>query len=436
MAIDCLNPPCYPDFPISSIVSVFGSSPTVTNSDCSTILLYLVDEEGLVDQSDAGSDPLLSTDNRTIQISNTSQVDLYFSPCSRLYWELKKFLSWDVGTLKRPKTITLGYFDSDNETMLEALESIYSCNKCFNVVSHITYDKNGTALFDTTDSVDLAEWATLNGTKFAVLPTVDYATTGAQLKDNGYTFSANVLLNDICIPELDANCEKTGNLVDTYDVTHLGLAAVLTSISDSSQNYAFTAKLTPKENAFPNLATTLVSDLATVRTITGVDPLAGGINPLANQYTNTYVSVNQEGQYWEGVTSTGKYIDEIIHQIYIKKSLERDSFELLNINNSVAISDLGILSNTITTAIRNIVSKGLISNTPNSINVNDVFNTTGLTEENVVAQGEGWVLMVYGTTQTNVDTRISPTFILCYVRPGSLHFVSLGLCQSNISEVQ
>lgn len=435
MAIDCSNPPCYPDFPLSAIVDIFGSAPTVTNSDCSMNLFYLVDEAGLVDQSDAGSDPLLTTEDRTIQISSASQVELYFDPCSRLYWEMKKFFSWNVGTLKRPKTITLGYFDSDNETMVEALEDIYTCNKCFNVVSHITYDKNGTALYDTTQSVDLAEWATLNGTKFAVLPTVDYATTGSQLKDNAYNFSASVLLNDVCIPELDGDCEDTGNLVDTYDINHLGLAAVLTSISDTSDNYAFTAKFTPKEDAFANLATTLISQLATIRIITGVDPLAGGIQPLANQYTNVYVQQDGSGQYWEGLTSTGRYIDEMMHRIYIQKQLEKDIFKLFKENNSVAISDLAQLQNTLVNTISGIVDKGLISNVAGSIDLQEVLDRTGLSEDNVYLQGDGYVILQYQTTETNVNSRISPTFIICYVRSGSLHFSSIGLCQSTIAEV-
>lgn len=435
MPIDCLNPPCKTRLPISSVVNIYGTFNRPENTDCSMNILYLVDEAGLVDQSDPTSNPLLTTDNRTIQISSPDQVKLYFSPCSRIYWELvSRFFTWEVGTLQRPSTITLGYFDSDNETMLEALDEIYKCFKCFKVVTHTLYDKNNVALYDTEESIDLAEWTELSKNHFAVVPTVDYVSVGGQLKSLGYDYSANILLNETCVNELDDNCEETDTIINTYDVNHLGLAAVLASISDKSNSYSHTVKFTPKNNAFYGLATADLS-LEDTRLVTGVNPFNGGVDSLSNQHTNVYHNVGGSDIFIEGLTNTGRYIDEIIHKIYMKKQIESDIFDLFLYNNSVAISDLTQLQNTLVSTIGKFEGQGLISKTANSLNLSQVLERTGLSEDNVFLQGNGWVLLNYQTTPANVNSRISPTFIFCYVRPGSMHFASVGLCQSEIAEV-
>lgn len=434
MPIDCLNPPCSIQLPISSIVSVFGSLPEPSISDCSNNLLYLTDEPGLVTQADPTSGAALSTSDRILVVGSSSEVDVYFSPCSRLYWELKKYFEWSKGELKRPPHIVLGYFDSANETLLEGLEAISNCFNCYKVFTHTLYDINNAVLFDTAESVDLAEWATLQETKFAVIPTVDYVNTGNQLLTGGYSYSANVLLNEVCIPELDDNCQATVNKVNSYDITHLGLAAVLSSISDTTNDYSFTVKFTPKGDAFSNLETALLN-LTDTRSVTGVNPFNGGINVLSNQYTNVYHNVGGTEMYLEGLTSTGRYIDEIIHRIYIKQRLESDIFDLFKNNNSVSISDLSKLQNVLALTVRSLVSKNMISDVTGSLNINSVLDKTGMKQSNIFLQGNGWVILNYNTTSENLNSRISPTFIICYVRPGSMHFASIGLCQSEIAEV-
>ncbi|MDB4461531.1 hypothetical protein N9043_01125 [bacterium] len=434
MAIDCLNPPCSPQLPISSIVNIFGAPTVADNTDCSMNLLYLVDDEGLIDQFDETSEPLFTTTDRILQLGSFDEVKLHFSPCSRTYWELQKFFSWEVGELQRPPTITLGYFDSSSETMLEALEDISKCFDCYNVVSHITYDKDGAPLFDTTESVDIAEWTSLDRTKFSVIPTVDYEATASQLKANDYDYSASVILNDVCTPELDEDCLETDVMLDTYDVNHLGLAAVLTSMSSTSADYSFTSKFTPKNGAFGNLATSQF-DLATTRDATGVNPFNGGVDALSAYHANVYHNVGGTDMFMEGLTSTGRYIDEIIHRIHIQETIEKDIFALFRNNNSVALSDLSRLQNTLSVTVRGLASQGLIATTSKAIDVDDVLDKTGLSEDNIYLEGDGFVILNYATTPANINSRISPTFIICYVRPGSTHFASIGLCQSEISEV-
>lgn len=426
MAINCLNPPCSPQLPLSSIISIFGNNEPVFNTDCSMNLLYLIDEEGKVDQSDAGSSAFLTTSNRVVQIASVEEVKLHFSACSRVYWELTKFFSWTVGILERPPTITLGYFDSTNETMLEALEEITACFNCYTVFSHVAYDKNYTPLYDTEESTNLAEFSTSLENKFAILPTVDYKVTGKLLKDNDFEYSATAVLNEVCIPVLDANCVETAALQNVYDIQHLGLAAVLTSISSSSDDYAFTAKFTPKNNAFYNLSTSLLT-LADVRLATGVNPLLGGINTLSPQYTNIYHSVNYTPMYLEGLTSTGTYIDYIIHRIHIKNTLEEEIFDLFYNNKSVPMADLTKLQNRLSLIVLNLVKQNLITDVPNAIDKSKF--------KEIFLEGNGWVVTKNTTKAVNIDSRITPTFRICYVRPGSTHFVSIGLCESKIREI-
>lgn len=426
MAINCLNPPCFPQLPISSIISIFGNKEVVGNTDCSMNLLYLIDEQGLVDQTVTGSSAFLTTNNRTIQIGSVEEVKAHFSACSRVYWELVKFFSWEVGVLQRPPTITLGYFDSTNETMLDAIQAITACFNCYTVFTHVVYDKNGNALYDTEQSTDLAEFATVSEKKFAVLPTVDYAVTGNLLKVSEYEYSATALLNEVCVPVLDVNCVETPALENVYDIQHLGLAAVLTSISSSSIDYSFTTKFTPKNYAFSELSTALL-DLAQTREITGVNPLSGGVNTLSKHYVNVYHSVDYIPMFLEGLTSTGTYIDYIIHRIHIKNTLEYEIFKLLRENQSVSLSDLTKLQNTLSLTVRNLVDQKLITDEPNSIDKSKF--------KDIFLEGNGWVVIKSPTRAVNINSRISPTFRICYVRPGSTHFVSIGLCETQVKEI-
>lgn len=437
MPIDCLNPPCYPTLPVRMVVDLFGDPAQKDYSDCSLNLLYMVDTQGLIDQFDPNSEVLLSTDNRTARLETVDDVTLHFSRCDMLHWELFNYFNWDQGVLQRPNSILLGYFDSENETMLEALEEIHRCDPCFVNFTHVAYDKDDNPLYDTVDSLDLAEWASVNQRHFAVLPTVDETnlidpddeiSSAYQAKLNKYDYSAFVLLNDVCIPELDDNCEETGNQINRYDINHLGFAAVLSSKSSLSDDYSFTSKFTPKNNAFDTLATSFLGEQDT-RYVTGVNPYLGGIDPLYPHHVNVFHKIGKRKIYIEGVTATGDYVDTILQKIHIQKTLEEALYNLLNEEQYLSISDYSKIQSTMSGTIINLVNQNIITTEFNAYDISS-FN-----ENDIFLSGNGWVLLKTDTDFQYTNSRISPTFTFCYIKPGVTHFISFTLCNTKVLEV-
>ena len=428
MPIDCNNPPCSRVLPASTFISVFGDA-TVTSTDCSTNLLFLTDEAGLVNQADPASGDYLTTDSRLSQVCSIDEIDLHFSRCSRTHYELSAFFGWKRGELMRPKTITIAYFDSANESMLEAVEAIHACFPCFYTVTHVAYDKDGTPIYDTAPQLELAEWGTAYGTR-VVLPTIsellidaDETTSNAAIsKQEEHTEAIYQFIEEECIPEIDADCVETGGVSNTYGVQHLVMAGVVASISSESSDYKFNVKFKPiGANELAGVSTSqLTQDELYV--VTGSNPYLGGVQILSQHHVNVYHNISGKRFLLEGLTATGAHIDELVHKRYINDMLDADLMNLMTSNNVVSMADLGKLTSTITLTIRDFINKGLITDIPGSIDLNDF--------DDVHLSGNGWVLTKADTTQAHLDSRITPTFIFCYVRPGAVNYISLGLCDN------
>lgn len=435
MPIDCANPPCERVLPASTIISVFGDSSTPANTDCSTNLLYLTDEAGLINQANAASGVYLSASNRLRQVSSVQEIELHFSKCSRTFYELSAFFSWSKGVLIRPRTITLAYFDSSAETMLEALQAIYDCYTCFYTVTHVSYDKNGAALFDTNAQLALAEWGSAYATRM-ILPTANQAlaidpseTTSIayQAKQKGYREAVFQLLNEQCIDALDANCESTGAVVNSHGVQHLLMAGVIASISADSADYRFNVKFKPIGGIKLTKLSTAQLTQEELYYATGSNPHLDGVQPLWPHHINVYHNVSGYRMLMEGLTATGDFIDERVHRRYIEDRLNKDLMSLLVGTQVVSMVDTTQLRTTLTTTIRDLIRKGLISDTPKAINKDDF--------ENIFLSGNGWVLTKAPTEQKHLDTRITPTYIFCYVREGGVNYISIGLCKGLLGEV-
>ena len=441
MPIDCLNPPCTPSLPIGFTIGMYGVEGTRDYSDCSMNLLYLTDNPGLINQLDPNSDVLLTTDSRVYRLETANDLALHYSPCDRLYWEIAKYFGWDVGVLKRPYSIVLGYWDSANETMVEAVEAIQTCNPCFVTFTHTLYDINDVPLFDTVPSSNLGEWATLNSYKMFVQPTAqedllvnpeETSSFAYQAKFNKWCNVAFQLINEVCIDELDENCEPTGNVLNSYDINHLGLAAVMSSISEYSQDYSFTVKFSPKyddqldeSQAFSDLTTARLG-FDESRYVVGLNPYNDPvIDPTYPHHVNIYHRVGQRDIFVEGLTAVGEYIDTVLQRIHIRNTLERDLFEMLHQEQYVSLSDLAKIQNQLTSTILTLVGQNIISRVPKS------FNKTGFDDE-IFLEGNGWVLLKTEQERKFSNHRITPTFTFCYVKPGVAHFISLTLCKDNM----
>lgn len=433
MAIDCDNIPCTKVLPTSSVISIFGSTETTVNTQCCTNVLYLIDEAGLTNQAVATSDPWLTTDSRTQQVSSAVDVKTHFSPCSRTYKALTKFFTWPEGELKRPSSITVGYFDSEaGETMVEAVTAIFECSSCFYVMGHIAYDKAGTALYDTADQIALGAWGTANEV-LTVLPTIDEnillttdATSNAHAsKLAGDEYATYQLLNEECENTLDATtCLPTGETTNTYGYQDLLLAAVVGSADCDADSYEFNVKFKPQGGSCTLGVSTAVLNQTEVIYATGSNPLAEGVQPSWPHHVNVYHNVGGYCMFMEGLTATGNYIDEMIHKRYIKDKLNSLLMTHLVDSKNVSMANLTSIRGQVTGAIIGFVGKGVITDVANAVDVTK-FN-------NVIASGNGWVLSQSNVTQANLTSRVTPAFTFCYVRPSSINYISIGLCQSNI----
>lgn len=434
MAIDCANQPCTKVLPVSSVISIFGSIDSTVDTNCSSQILYLVDEAGLTDVTNDASDPWLSADNRTRQISSVSEVQTHYKACSRVHKALTKFFSWPVGSLQRPSTITLGFFDSEaGETMVDAVTAISQCSACFYVMGHIAYDKDGVALFDTADQIALGAWGTANKVA-TVLPTAspevilatDTTSNAYASKTAGDAYAIYQLLNEECESELDeTTCLPTGNIINTYGYQDLLLASVIGAADSEADSYQFNVKFKPLGGSCTLGVDTAQLTAQEVIYATGSNPYAGGVQPAWPHYVNVYHNVGGHCMFMEGLTATGNFIDEMIHRRYVEDTLNSFLMDYFVNKENVSMADITGLRGRVTFTINSaFVGKGVITNVAGSVD-STKFN-------NVVASGNGWVLSQSSVTQTNLKTRITPAFEICYVSPSATNYVSIGLCQSNI----
>lgn len=427
--LDCNNPKaCNPMLPISSVVAVFQNTQPYTNQDCSTNLLFLTDEAGKVNTADTDSLDYLSADNRFVFIGDTDDVDLHFGMCTRTYYELKAFFGQKVGTLIRPQGLIVA-FKPEGESLLEALLKITECYTCFNVVSHVAIAKDGTTpIYDTDEQLELGEWGKISES-MVVLPTHDYDkllsaadvdSNPATSKQEGHWTTAYAVSTDICVPERDDACELTGQMIDTVGTEHIGLAAIMASLSDTSEDYNFTIKYKPMGNVGLTNSDTSALNLEQVNMVTGFSGAAGGLKSNSPHHANVYHNVSTYRMFMEGITATGIFIDDAMQRTYVKRALEKPIMELMMSKASVSMNDLSVLE----TRLRSLM--------------NDLFNQNFMADEeldlsqikNVIDESNGWYITREAISQDHIDRRVTPHYVVCYKKKGSIHFVSIGLCEA------
>lgn len=432
MPIDCDNPSCTPVLPASMLVSITSEPDAIQSTDCSTNILYLTDDAGLINQSDTNSGEYLTTDSRYRQISSQTELELHFDKCSRTYFELSRFLSVPVGPRLRPQTITVAYFDSDNESMLEAVQDIASCYNCFYTVTHKAFTKGGAALYDTDDQLELVEWGGVNYTR-VVLPTVDAnltdpseaASNAYKSKQNGHRQAVYQLLNEECVDELDGNCEPTGNIINVYGAQHVLMSGVIASVSMDGQNALFNVHASPQGGvALSGFSTARLTEQETWD-VMGDNLHLGGIQQLHPHHVNVYHNVSGFNIFMPGIAATGVRIDELVYERYMRDTLNHELMKLLVDNQAVPMRTDTKIKTTLTSIINSFVSKGLIPNTAGALDKSD-FN-------NIYMDGNGWVLERENLTDKNVNSRVYPAFKFCYANQDMTNYFSVAICEGGLN---
>lgn len=426
MTIDCTKPDCITSYPASSVVSVFGELPQKMNGDPSTTILYLTDEAGVVDTATTGSPPLLSKENRLSFFSSHQSVNARYLKCSRTSLELLTFFSYRKGTLVRPASILVGYFDSASESMSEALAEITKCFTGFYVLTHVAYDKSGAALADSAQQLELGDFGNLSRT-VVVKPTIDEAnaikstdsaSNAFKSKTAGHDYSVYMLLNEYCRKKLDASCNKTAVDEALFGSQHLVMAGVIAGISKDSANYQFNVKMKPMSGLNIGVSTASMS-LSDSRMVNGVIPEAGGVQKDWAHHINTYVNIAGLRVITEGVGATGEFIDDLIHRRNIGETINMSMLEMLTSNQNVSMSSLSQVRTNLIELINRFVRNGVIADEAGDVTPDDF--------DNVFASGNSWILIKSPTKQVHQDSRITPTFEFRYKRQGGTNFVSVYL---------
>jgi hypothetical protein len=410
------------------LVSITGEPDVPINTDCSTNILYLTDDAGLVNQSDTGSDPYLSTDSRYRQISSIAELERHFSKCSRTFFELSLYFSWPVGNRIRPQTITVAYFDSANESMAEAVQDIYTCYKCFYTLTHTAYDANNAALFDTAAQLELAEWATTYFVR-AVLPTADAVLTNPTenssnaytSKQENHTQAVYQWLNEECVPVLNADCEETDVIENIYGAQHLLMAGVISSVSMSSGNALFNVHAAPTGGiALNGLSTARLTETETWN-VTGDNLHLGGVQPLHPHHVNVYHNISNYRILLSGLSATSARIDELVYMRYMRDVLNDELMSLLASNQSVPMRNDSLIKAKLTSVIRAFVAKGIIPDTAGAL------DKTGF--DPAYLEGNGWILTRDNLTDKSIKSRVYPAFRFCYSNQDLTNYFSISVCE-------
>ena len=440
MSEECSVLPCRKHLPASSVVSILCNtqeSNSTCSKDCSTNLLYLVDEQGFLNISDpADTTPYLTPDNRSVCITDISQITQFYTKCSRIYFELSRLFSKNAADLVRPSSVTLLYWDSTSEQMIDVIQDYYSCNTCYYALTHVAYDRAGTPLFDDGNNtaaiaamqLPISAWAmdTLVQPFFPITTDelFNYSETVSvahQAKALGYCNTTFVMLNVECPYVLDEFCEPTDVTAVTAGMQHLLAAGVATSRSSSTSPYVYNFKYKPKGGiTFEGISPANITPTEFYN-IVGTAPTLGGVQAVAGHHVNAYISIDGNYRVFaDGVSATGVPIDHLFYRRYIHDSMTDSIMTLLMESDVVSLTDLSGLKNELTSLVRQFINQGIIDNTSGALN-KDQFNAN-----DIYAQGEGWVVLE--TDSCGDGQRVTPTFMLCYQEPDAIDYVSLAIC--------
>lgn len=239
-------------------VKITGTPFATIEQDCSPEkgILFLTDEPGLLNIADPTLGPFLDADG-TNTVSSFDEAGLHYTPCDKVYWDLRCFFSEPQEN--RPASIIIGLVDA-GETLSQAFDRITACPVCACDVQVASCKADGTSWFDTaeygtfTDEIDASdEWhhhATTNQASTAFTDMFETSSFAAgyshqsqewTVADYSTRFVYSVNSDGECEVEVDAD----GNEVCTRYYLNSGLTAAALdaahTVDDANYNYTTNA---------------------------------------------------------------------------------------------------------------------------------------------------------------------------------------------------
>ena len=430
---------CNPDIGRSnSSVITIDDTTNVSSPNCSDVLLLV--------KHDGGG--LLTTSKRVVTVSSAQEVKRYFPAASEVVRAANEYFPNINREIK--KYYKLGYWDSANESIIQALDAIAECDNCWLALTS-THDIQETLAAD----IDMATWATAND-KFYTWVSTDAANENpananspkAQHAALGLANSVMIYTKGQCdyvrdpisgavqteqVPVLDENGDpvldgngdpvtETQPVTATYVKYHNLMAAGYIAGQDLSQreaNYNF--KFKPKNSVGwvgfkpdplrPNV----------VIAITGENP-DGTISQNNNGYGNVFVKSMGFVGYMSGKTVTGEWIDALHTKLYVKRRIQYATAVLMSQSKSLPYDDArgkNRIASAYAAEMSVMQRNGLFSNDQ---------QTWGRV---AVRKGVAWIISAEDFIIQQADRqamRLAPIFDICYVPAGAVNFVPITIC--------
>lgn len=479
--VDCTTPGCRKTLPISTLVGTDVKQLTrAVSSDCAQNIVYLTDDPGLIDvdstdypawlvgttyeagetiedagvvytsliDGNIGNTPAasptewqgtyLTANNRFQVVTSASQIATHWNECtggvySSAFWDSNGFFQLGSGTGVSPGFFIITYWDRDGaETIAQALDALYECFQCFEILVHPTYLNDGADFFDTSLQKDLEAWAAINDDKIvsnltedAVMPAsfVETTSQAAQANALSYKNSHYTWAGELCVATVDGSCVETGASEVLFSPTHFKYAAFLASFSTSAPSYI------PDPFFRGDIQGEPTADLTASETInvTGTDRAQGGQLADATRYANVYHSVAGRRGFLYGSGVTGFFSYDLMQTKYIKRDMENEILDVLNRATNRGISTLGLSS--IETRLISLATK-YENQDIITLDVQD-FDDRVPDGYVIIGQGAGWLLTrepIEDLSLAELSQGFSPSYFFCYVNLRQLRFVDLTIC--------
>ena len=416
----CLDVVCNPDIgrSNSSIITIDDTT-NVSSPDC-TDLILLVKEDG---------GGILSTTARVKTMTSAPEVKRYFSAAGEVVRAANEYFPNTNREIK--KYLKVGYWDSANETITEALDAIAACDNCWLVLTS-THDVQTEPAAD----LDMALWATANDKFYTWVSTDDTNLNPANANSPKATHAALNLSNSVMI-YTKGQCELVRDPIngavqvdpvtgEPVTATHIKYHNLLVGGYIAGQdlgqrNASYTLKFKPKNNVGWTGFKVDALTYSDVVAITGENP-DGTIIQNNNGYGNVFVKSMGFSGYTAGKTVTGEWIDQLHTKLYVKRRLQYAVALLQSQSKKIPYDDARgkqRLASAMAVEMAACQRNGLFSGDK---------QTWGRI---AVRKGLAWIVAADDFIVQAADRqnqRIAPIFETCFVPDGGVHFVPILIC--------
>lgn len=410
---------CNPDIgrSNSSIITIDDTT-NVSSPDCTDVIL-------LVKENGGG---LLSTTKRVVTVTSAPEVKRYFTAAGEVVRAANEYFPNTNREIK--KYYKLGYWDSENETITEALDAIAACDNCWLTIT-TTHDIQEEPAAD----LDLGLWATANDKFYVWVSTDDTNLNPANANSPKAEHAALNLSNSVMI-YTKGQCEvvrdpingavQTDTNGDPVTATHIKyhnlLVAGFISGQDLGQRDApYNLKYKPKNDVGWVGIKVDALTYSDVVAITGENP-DGTIVQNNNGYGNVFIKSMGFKGYSAGKTCTGEWVDALHTKLYIKRRLQYATALLMSQSKSLPYDDARGKSR-----IASAYAAEMNAAQRNGLFSNDV-QTWG---RKAVRKGVAWIVSTEDFIIQAADRqamRLAPIFEVCYVPANAVNFVPISIC--------